>query len=326
MSFLKITDPAKRDLLVQELIKTRKNILQDSIDGRVGEIIAQQSLLKLFKPLTEKIETTIQAIKALPQQPALPAIQAAPPLAALAPPLVQAPPLAKASIATPLASDVLQATTSTTELGEIATAYFKRFTTKTKDADTTYGIHDRGGKFYIGDLEIKIDGNDVVVGDKVYEGTPGLWELIVSKKPSDEIYTLSDDEKYIYILTSTNALRRNNDRNETYPKSSRSPQWMKLLKPIWSKYSRASELSRGIARQHTGSSVNKGLAEQVTFSRVPIILPSNPTASLDRLDVLLASHRAGNTSVRTKIVSICDELRRQGVVDDSKYKYLVNLI
>jgi hypothetical protein len=83
---------------------------------------------------------------------------------------------------------------------------------------------------------------------------------------------------------------------------------------------------RFIARQHTGSSVNKGLAEQVGFSqRVPIILPSDPTALLDRLDLLLASHRAGNTGVRNEIVSICDELRRQGVVNDSKYKYLMNL-
>jgi hypothetical protein len=72
--------------------------------------------------------------------------------------------------------------------------------------------------------------------------------------------------------------------------------------------------------------VNKGLAEQVGFSRVPIILPSDPIALLDRLDLLLASHRAGNTGVRNEIVSICDELRRQGVVDDSKYKYLMNLI
>jgi hypothetical protein len=140
MSFLKITDPAKRDLLVQELIRTRKTILQESIDERVGEVTAQQSLSKLFKPLTEKIETTTQAIKALPQQPVLRAIQAAPPLAALAPPPL-APAVAQASIATPLASDVQQATTSTTELGEITTAYLKRFTTKTKDADTTYGIH-----------------------------------------------------------------------------------------------------------------------------------------------------------------------------------------
>jgi hypothetical protein len=148
MSSLKITYPAKRDLLVQELITTRRNILQDSTDERVGEITEQQTLLKLFKQLTEKIETTSQAIKELLQQPVLPAIQAVPPLAALAPP-----PLAPA-LAPPLANDVQQATTSTTELGEIATAYFKRFTTKTKDADMTYGIHDRVGKFYIGDTEM----------------------------------------------------------------------------------------------------------------------------------------------------------------------------
>jgi hypothetical protein len=49
----------------------------------------------------------------------------------------------------------------------------------------------------IGDTEIRIDGDDIIVGDKVYEGTPGLWELTVSKNPSDEIYTLSDKEKYI---------------------------------------------------------------------------------------------------------------------------------
>jgi hypothetical protein len=137
-----------------------------------------------------------------------------------------------------------QATASTTELGEIATAYFKRFTTKTKDADTTYGIYDKGGKFYIGDTEIRIQGDDIIVGDRVYEGTPGLWELVVSKTPSDEIYTLSDKERYIDILTSTNALRRNNDPNESYPKSSRSPKWTNLLRPIWSKYSRASKPAR----------------------------------------------------------------------------------
>jgi hypothetical protein len=106
---------------------------------------------------------------------------------------------------------------------------------------------------------------------------------------------------------STNALKQNNDPNETYPKSSRSPKWMNLLKPIWSKYSRSS----GPTRQHTGSS---------------IILSSNPMALLDRLDLLLASHQAGNTGVRNEIVSICDELRRQEVVNDSKCKYLMNLI
>jgi hypothetical protein len=166
-------------------------------------------------------------------------------------------------------------------------------------------MNDRGGKFYIGDTQIRIDGDDIIVGDRVYQGTPGLWELIVSKTPSDEIYTINDKEKYIDMLMSTNALKRNYNPNEAHPKSSRSLKWVNLLKPICSKY------YRGNVRQHTGSSS---------------ILPGDPIALLDRLDLLLASHRAGNTGVRNEIVTICDELRMQGVVDDSKYKYLMNLI
>jgi hypothetical protein len=238
----------------------------------------------------------------------LPAIQAAPPLAAIAPlPPAQALPLAQASI------DQQAATSSqiTTKLGKIATAYFKRFTTKSKDANTTYGTHDKGGKFYIGDTEVRIQGDDRIVSDRVYEGTPGLWELIVSKTPSNDIHTLSAKERYIDILTSTNAMRRNNNPSEAHPKSSRSPKWTNLLKPIWSKYF-------SVSKQHTGSSLNK--------VPTPLILPSDLSALFDRLDLLLASHRAGNTGVRNEIVSTCDELRRQGVINDSKYKLLMNFI
>jgi hypothetical protein len=88
------------------------------------------------------------------------------------------------------------------------------------------------------------------------------------------------EEKYIDILTSTNALKRNNDPNEAHPKSSRSPKWVNLLKPIWTKYSRSGEHTHGNARQHIGSSIqsNRGHAEQVGYSRAPNILPSDPLA------------------------------------------------
>lgn len=57
-----------------------------------------------------------------------------------------------------------------------------------------------------------------------------------------------------------------------------------------------------------------------------IILPSDPNALLDRLDLLLASHKACNTGVRNEIVANCDEPRRKGILDNSKYKYLMDLI
>ena len=46
-----------------------------------------------------------------------------------------------------------------------------------------------------------------------------------------------------------------------------------------------------------------------------VVIPSDPNALLERLDLLLASQEAGHTGVRNELVSICDELKRQGVLD-----------
>ena len=42
------------------------------------------------------------------------------------------------------------------------------------------------------------------------------------------------------------------------------------------------------------------------------ILPSDPNALIDRFDLLFSSKKAGHTGVRNEIVSILDELKRQG--------------
>ena len=57
-----------------------------------------------------------------------------------------------------------------------------------------------------------------------------------------------------------------------------------------------------------------------------VVIPSDPNALLERLDLLLASQKAGHTGVRNKLVSICDELKRQGVLDTKAYKKLNSLI
>ena len=49
MSFLKITDPKKRDFIVNEFLKTRQNIQLNFLSERVGELSTQYELSKLFK-------------------------------------------------------------------------------------------------------------------------------------------------------------------------------------------------------------------------------------------------------------------------------------
>jgi len=92
MSFLKINDPKKRDLIVEEFLKTKKNIQDSFITERLGDISAQRELLKFFKPVTDtqkdikeslvkEIKPVTEGIRQLPAAiafPQLPAITEAP--------------------------------------------------------------------------------------------------------------------------------------------------------------------------------------------------------------------------------------------------------
>ena len=53
MSFLKITDPKRRDFIVNEFLKTRQTIQQNFLSERVGDLSTQCELSKLFKPDTD---------------------------------------------------------------------------------------------------------------------------------------------------------------------------------------------------------------------------------------------------------------------------------
>ena len=181
-------------------------------------------------------------------------------------------------------------------IGPIAASYLRKFATK--DADKVYGIYDNKGKFYIGDTRIGIIDDNIIVGEKEYQGTPGLWELITMKIPNDQVYDDEDYGNYADILVNANALKRGNVSESRTPKANKSWKWNHLLKQIWSE--RDKYEGRGV-----------------------VIIPSDPNALLERLDLLMASKGAGNTGVGNEIVSICDELKRQTILDVNAYKDLL---
>ena len=67
-------------------------------------------------------------------------------------------------------------------IGDIAEQYLRKFSS-TSGTDKTFGLRDKDGKFYIGNKEAKIKENNIIVSDKEYDGTPGLWELLVATTP-----------------------------------------------------------------------------------------------------------------------------------------------
>ena len=171
-------------------------------------------------------------------------------------------------------------------------------------ADKTFELRDKDGQFYIGNKKAKIKENIIIVGNKEYAGTPGLWELIVARSPDDKIFTNGDYDNYAEIMHSTNALRRNNDESETKPKANKGWIWKHILKPIWDEKDLYGE---------------NGLTPPFPT----IILPSDPIALVERLDILMASKTAENTGARNELVSVCYELLRQKLIDKHKYKILL---
>ena len=105
-------------------------------------------------------------------------------------------------------------------------------------------------------------------------------------------------------MHSTNALRRNNDESETKPKANKSWKWKHILKPIWDEKD-----------LYTGNSL--------TPSIPTVILPCDPIALVERLDILMASKAAGNTGVMNELVSLCDKLLLQNLIDKHTYKIIM---
>ena len=126
----------------------------------------------------------------------------------------------------------------------------------------------------------------------------------MSKNPKNN--TDKDYDNYEDLMIMTNALHRNNDENNSHPKGSRSAKWVDLLGPIW--------------RRKKGSVYMFPKKKEGYEGEGVVVIPSDPNALLERLDLLLASQEAGHTGVRNELVSICDELKRQGVLDMEAYK------
>ena len=73
-----------------------------------------------------------------------------------------------------------------------------------------YGLYIRKGNFYIRNKPIVNVDNNIVVEDEEHEGTPGLWELIVSKEPKD--FTKEDYENYTKLMIKTSTLYRDTQK------------------------------------------------------------------------------------------------------------------
>ena len=313
MSFIKVKDPRKREELIRDFIETRKRIKDNFIAKKVGEAEYQTGLTKLFKPVTETQKATTKEITEAQKATAEKFTQE---LLPIKEGIEELPTKLFRKVFPSIelkASDIMN-------LGPLAVNALLQAFTK-KNIDLAFGLYAQEGKFKIGNKEVNIEDNDINVDDIIFEGTPGFWELITSKNP--ENYTGEDLDKYRQLLLLTNAVYRNNNPDNNNPKSSKSPKWKNIIKPIWEQIKKQKEEEEYEEEEYE---VPASIPFTPTKGTGLKILPSDPNALIDRFDLLFSSQKAGHTGVRNEIVSILDELKRQGVLKTNEYKKLNSLI
>ena len=289
MSFLKISDPLKRDAIVKEYLELKKKIRSNFLSERIGEQQLQTDLSKFYKPITETQKATAreiteglkpirEGIEKLPE-----AIQ----------------PISKVTEEEEEEEDEEEEYDES--VGDLAYIFLNR-----PNRDTNFGINEEEGHHFIGDRYVIIKDNDIIFpNDEKIKATRGLWDLITSKNPKN--YTDEDYDKYKYLMIKTNAIhKKNNPYNIRAKGNYRGGKWKNIVSPIWK------EIMKNMGEEYEGEGV--------------VVIPSDPNALLERLDLLFASQEAGHTGVRNELVSICDELKRQGVLDTNGYKNLNHLI
>ena len=308
MSFLKISDPLKRDAIVKEYLELKKKIRSNLLSERIGESELQTNLSKFYRPITETQKTTTREITEglKPVREGLETIRKE---------IYNIPDIVSDMEAIKKYGKEKEEDKEEEEDEEdeeeeedkedfgVSPKYFL----DQLDNDEKFGIRKVKSRYYIGNKRVTFEDDDIIINEtgERFIGTAGLWGLITSKNPDKDLidWTKNDRNRYDRLMSITNALHKDYNPRRG-PRSSGGYKWTNILSTIW--------FNKEPKKGFEGSGV--------------VVIPSDPNALLERLDLLLASQEAGHTGVRNELVSICDELKRQGVLDTKAYKKLNHII
>ena len=215
MSFNDISDPLERERVVQDYEKLKREIRERQERERMSGQNRYRTLQKTFHPIVEaQTNMTDQIVKALRDVPNERKI--------------------KEEIIIPRIKQRLDSDES-----QLTDTFKSRYITRDPDLDYSFGINFLpSGATVIANTPIKIEDDDFIIYNEVYNGTPGLWTLITEKNKENLAghYDKEDLQNYEEILRQTNVLHKDFNPNSSYPRSSSSWKWKHILAPIWTKW------------------------------------------------------------------------------------------
>ena len=277
MSFIDIKDPKKRDQIVEDYIKTLSLIRQKAENEKAKGLEQQIKLEKQYNPI----------IKATKQS----------------------------------TNKITEELKNNRAIGEGQRGIWRRnfaqsaieyYLNQKKNQDKYYGIQKMNGEYRMGDSTVTLDDkSNIYVDDVRFEGTPGLWGLIMLNQPSE--YTTEDLHNYEDLVEKTQVIYNPITKSEN-----ERPQMTNKYKNILSKFEEAYVTDEGDYPKGESDDddyeTEEGEGKGVTY------LPGNINGLLDRLKLVYAEREAGNILATTnEIVGILDELLRLNYINREEY-------
>ena len=222
MSFYSIKDPVLRDYTIQEYLDMKKRIKKRNMDERLGSMNKYRSLQSQYKPIIhsqqEMREDIVKHLQPIHQN--------------LADVNEQQQMMRIKQEDLGFQQRKRRCTASLHENSPLSANFYNKLRQQDPNLDTSFGIYyDHDNILRIGSKPISIFQDNIIIDDREYRGTAGLWSLITEKNPKD--YDIEDLKEYKELMDQTNALRRDFDPENQNPRSNKSKKWERILKPIW---------------------------------------------------------------------------------------------
>ena len=334
MSFIKVTDPRKREELIKDFIETRKRIKDNFIARKVGEAEYQTGLTKLFKPVTETQKATAKEITDAQKEATKELIKRLRPIEDNNAPPPYEPPFA----------DEFKVPGEYEEPG-------KEITKRTEEG------------YRLGRYTLNLDEENKNILNKdggIFTDSNKIYDILTNKNTNVIWDDLNEEEKLKLGVLIINSGAVQKDQNNRPNKLGGKTKWNNIFSHIWFNrplYIDYSDLNEELINdafqlykkphKKTTSKTKERIKEILNIEDVKFdkrryktpkerpteetgsglkILPSDPNALIDRFDLLFSSKKAGHTGVRNEIISILDELKRQGVIKTNEYKKLNSII
>lgn len=179
--------------------------------------------------------------------------------------------------------------------GPLSSKYYNSLI-REKDNDISYGpkVLDTDN-IHIGNKKVTFNARDeIIIGNKSWQGTEGLYELICKKHPKN--YNDNDLAHYYEILTYTGA--HLNAANKI--KSNSGYKYTNIIGPLY-------------GNSKKGGSLNMKLNNK----RIEYVYYDTPDELVDRLRLLVADKEAGNRSHDNEIFSILEELQELKIIKNT---------